>query len=171
MPPQSSEGITPVRLSALICLSLALAVPAAAQQPSWVLFEDTDEYGDYVAAYVPDVTNSYELEFFCDDEYPDDIALSVFTPVPYTKTKDPLVELTVAVGERSNGPLDAEYMDFDGSLGLQVWEYDYPIIRRIVREAMVGNGVIQVDYADTQVTFPLDGAQSVLRDFLAFCDY
>lgn len=153
----------------LACAFALLAAPALAA--GWDAYTESDDLGEYIFAYQASSDGKYELEFFCDDLFTDDIAITLYTPADFTPAYEDRTfsDLVVSVGNVSIGPLEGKYIDLGGLVGAQVWEYGDARVRRIAQEAMVATGEIRLAGAGHDVVFSSEGVGEALKTLLKFC--
>nr|WP_314259882.1 hypothetical protein [uncultured Devosia sp.] len=132
---------------------------------------DTKKTWTY-SAYQADKSGGVEMQFYCDNDYPGDIQMLVFTDMDARPGDSdfPDVAVKVVAGDTSMTGLSGYYDEVDGERTLVVDTKEEPRVRDFISAAQGAIQPLQVEFDGRSHRFAANDAGEVLGDFMAGCD-
>ena len=132
---------------------------------------ETKKTWSYVA-FQADKAGSIELQFYCDESYPDDIQMLVFTNMDSDATDDdhPSVAVKAIVDDETFDNLSGYYDAVDGERTLVIDTVEEDRVRDVIAAARNAKKPLQVYYDGHSNRFAVDDIAETLGDFIEGCD-
>ena len=123
-------------------------------------------------AFQSDEPGSIELQFYCDDSYPNDIQMLVFTNMDSDVTDDdhPSVAVKAVVDGETFDDLGGYYDAVDGERTLVIDTVEENRVRDVIAAARSAKQPLQVYYDGHSHRFAVDDIAETLGDFVEGCD-
>lgn len=150
---------------------LAAALLATTPALAWDLnSEDTKKSWSYVA-FQADKLDAVELQFYCDNEYPGDIQMLVFTDQDARKGDEdfPDVTVTAVVDDDVFADLIGYYDDVDGERTVVIDSPEEARLREFIATARDAKQPIHISYDGRSHRFATDNIVPVLDSFVEGC--
>lgn len=147
---------------------LLAVMPVAA----WELnSSDTKKSWSY-AAFQTDKSDAVELQFYCDNAYPEDIQMLVFTDIESDGTEEgyPRIEVTVTVDGKAFADLDGYYDDVEGERTVVIDTLEEDRVRDVLAAAQQASNPVVVSFGDRVHRFAIADIATVLGNFLTGCE-
>ncbi|WEK06179.1 MAG: hypothetical protein P0Y65_08000 [Candidatus Devosia phytovorans] len=132
---------------------------------------DTKKTWSY-SAYQADKSGGVELQFYCDNDFPEDIQMLVFTDQDARPGDSdfPSVSVKVVADNTSMTGLSGYYDEVDGERTLVVDTQEEVLLRDFITAASTAERPLQVEFDGLSHRFAVDGIADVLGDFVDGCD-
>ena len=123
-------------------------------------------------AFQSDKSGAIELQFYCDESYPDDIQMLVFTNTDSDATDDdhPSVAVKVGVDDETFDDLSGYYDAVDGERTLVLDTVEEKRVRDVIAAARGAKQPLQVYYDGQSHRFAVEDIAQTLGDFVEGCD-
>lgn len=151
--------------------SLFAALVATTSVAAWEIdSSDTKKSWSY-AAFQSDKAGGVELQFYCDDSFPDDIQMLVFTNLDATPDDQdyPSVAVDMLIDGQSFADLSGYYDDVDGERTIVVDTTEEDRVRDILDVARAARQPLQVRYENRSHRFAVDSIDDTLGAFIDGC--
>lgn len=151
-----------------LCAVLLVAQPALA----WEINSDVTKKSWSHAAFQADKDGGVELQFYCDNEYPDDIQMLVFTDVDADGSeKDfPSVAVKTTIDDQSFDELAGYYDSVDDERVVVIDTIEDERVRDVVAAARNAKHPIVIDFEGRTVRFGTDDITPTLASFTEGCN-
>ncbi|HEY8577141.1 MAG TPA: hypothetical protein VIL88_12455 [Devosia sp.] len=157
-----------MRLVTCALALMASAAPAAA----WDINSSESKKAWSYAAFQSDKSGAVELQFFCDESYPEDIQMLVFTDLEADGSEEdfPSVPVTATVGDETFEDLSGYYDEVDGERTVVIDTLEEDRVRDIIGAARDASQPLQVSYDGRSHRFGIDNIAEVLDQFTDGCE-
>ena len=148
--------------------ALSITQPALAWEMN---SSDTKKAWSY-AAFQADKSGGVELQFYCDETYPKDIQMLVFTDLDARDGDSdfPSVTVQAVVDGETFADLSGYYDAVDGERTVVVDTLEEERVRDILTAARAAKQPLMVEYDGRSHRFAVDGIEAVLGDFVDGCE-
>lgn len=148
--------------------ALSITPPAVAWEMNST---DTKKAWSY-AAFQADKSGDIELQFYCDESYPDEIQMLVFTDLDAEDGDSdfPSVAVQAVVDGETFADLSGYYDAVDGERTVVIDTLEEDRVRTIITAARNAKQPLMLEYDGRSHRFGVDDISSVLGDFVDGCE-
>lgn len=151
---------------------LILAVLVAPQPAlAWDLSSEATKKTWSYAAFQEDKGGSVELQFYCEEVYPDEIQMLVFTDLDAEEGDEdfPTVSVGAVIDGQAFDDLVGYYDNVDGERAVVVDTLEEDRVREVIARAREAEQPLQISYDGRRHRFAAEGADDVLGRFVDGC--